>query len=406
MDYERAIVDVIAERIQEPWRFIQVLVGPRQIGKTTAVRQAIERACIEHLVVEATRGKSDASWLRAQWYRARRLKPDHGPLLLVLDEVQPVPAWAGVVRTLWDEDTASGTDIRVLIVASSETLVREGIDASLAGRCETIDCGRWTLAECRRAFGYTLDDYLLYGGYPGAAPLRNDRRRWLRYTKASVIEPSIANDALPLADVRKPELLRALFAVGAPLSGREISYRKLLAQAQARGSTETAAQYLSLLDSASLLSGIPKFDPEGRRQRSSSPKLLVHDIALMTATSGRRFNQLLTNPDLRGRLIESAVGAHLLELGAKRDFELSWWREGRNEVDFVITHDGEVTAIEVESGRPKPTGGMTEFLRRYPRARTLVIGTPGCPLEDFLLSSVHALLAEGDPVDPMDKAIE
>ncbi len=393
MTFERNIVDRIAHRMSEPRRFIQIVVGPRQTGKTTAVRQALAKLSIPHLVAEATKHESNADWLRANWYRARQLADDDACALLVVDEIQYVQNWSGIVKTLWDEDTAQGLPVKVLLTGSSSTLIQEGLHESLMGRFELIECTHWTFDECKEAFGYSLDDFLLYGGYPGAAPLIDEPRRWLSYMRNSVIEPSITNDALMLADVRKPELMRRLFSLGAPYSAQEISYRKILGQLDDRGNTETIARYLSILGNAGIMSGIHKYDPKLLRERSSSPRLLVHDTGLMSAAFGRRRSSLLTDPELKGHLVESAVGAYLLNRSYTGELEVFSWREmdrGKaKEVDFVVESDGEVTAIEVKSGRVKGTDGLTAFLLRYPQARTLVVGSPDCPLESFLSGAME-----------------
>lgn len=388
MAYERGIVNVIIERINEPRRFIQIVIGPRQTGKTTAVAQALAGYGRPFLSVEATKNESGVDWLRAQWYRARQLASS-GSALLVIDEVQYVANWSAIVKTLWDEDAASGIDLRVLLTGSSATLIQEGLDESLTGRFELIESTHWTYPECAAAFGYDLDEFLFFGGYPGAAPLRHDRRRWLRYMNASVIEPSIVNDAMRLGEVRNPELMRRLFGVGAPYSGQEVSYRKLLGQLDDRGNTATIAHYLKLLGDAGVMSGLQKYDPKMLRSKASSPRLLVHDTALMTASFGRRRDKLLTDPELRGRLVETAVGAYLVNLSYAGDVEVFWWREGGLEVDFVATCEDAVCAIEVKSGRVKPTRGMAEFVVRNPEARPLVVGSAECPLEAFLSGEVE-----------------
>ena len=388
MAYERGIVSIIRKRIYEPRRFIQIIIGPRQTGKTTAVMQALKGYGYPSLSVEATKNESDADWLRAQWYRARQLASS-GPALLAIDEVQYVANWSSVVKTLWDEDAASGIDLRVLLTGSSATLIQEGLDESLTGRFELVESTHWTYPECAAAFGFSLDEFLFFGGYPGSAPLRHDRRRWLRYMNASVIEPSIVNDAMQLGEVRNPELMRRLFGVGAPYSGQEISYRKLLGQLDDRGNTATIAHYLKLLGDAGVMSGLQKYDPKMLRQKASSPRLLVHDTALMTASFGRKRDSLLTDPDLRGRLVETAVGAYLVNLLYAGDVEVFWWREGDLEVDFVVTCEDAVCAIEVKSGRVKPTRGMAEFIVRNPEAHPLVVGSPECPLEAFLSGEIE-----------------
>ena len=388
MAYERGIVNVIRERIDEPRRFIQIVIGPRQTGKTTAVAQALAGYAHPFLSVEATKNESGADWLRAQWYRARQLASS-GAALLAIDEVQYVANWSAIAKTLWDEDAASGLDLRVLLTGSSATLIQEGLGESLTGRFELIESTHWTYPECAEAFGYGLDEFLFFGGYPGAAPLHRDRRRWLRYMNASVIEPSIVNDAMRLGEVRNPELMRRLFSAGAPYSGQEVSYRKLLGQLDDRGNTATVAHYLKLLGDAGVMSGLQKYDPKMLRQKASSPRLLVHDTALMTASFGRKRDALLTDPELRGRLVETAVGAYLVNLSYAGDVEVFWWREGDLEVDFVAACEDSVCAIEVKSGRVKPTRGMAEFIVRNPEARPLIVGSPECPLEAFLSGEVE-----------------
>ena len=388
MPYERRIVNVIRERINEPRRFIQIVIGPRQTGKSTAVAQSLNGYDHPFLSVEATKNESDVDWLRAQWYRARQLAKS-GPALLAVDEVQYIANWSSVVKTLWDEDAINGIDLRVLLTGSSATLIQEGLDESLTGRFELIESTHWTYPECADAFDYSLDEFLFFGGYPGAAPLRHDRRRWLRYMNASVIEPSIVNDAMRLSEVRNPELMRRLFETGAPYSGQEVSCRKLLGQLDDRGNTATIAHYLKLLGDAGIMSGLQKYDPKMLRQKASSPRLLVHDTALMTASYGRMRDSLLKDPDLRGRLVETAVGVYLVNLSYSGDIGVFWWRDGNMEVDFVVTCEDAVCAIEVKSGRVKPTCGMSEFVVRNPEARPLVVGSPECPLDAFLSGEVE-----------------
>lgn len=393
MPYKRAIVGIIRERIEEPRRFMQIVIGPRQTGKTTAVSQALEGYGVPCLFVEATKGESGADWLRAQWYRGRNLLASSPAALLVVDEVQYVPNWSAVAKTLWDEDSRNGLEMRVLLTGSSATLIQEGLDESLNGRFELIHSPHWSFGECREAFGYELDEFLFYGGYPGAAPLRDDGARWLRYMRSSIIDPAISNDVLLLGDVRRPELMRRLFEVGAAYSAQEISYRKLLGQLDDRGNTATIAHYLRLLDGAGLMSGLQKYDPKLLREKSSSPRLMVQNTALMTAAYGRRRVRLLADPELRGHLVESAVGAYLINRARVEDFQVCWWRDGRDEVDFVIACEDLVTAIEVKSGRVKPTTGMARFVLENPQAKTIVVGSPECSVERFLLGEV-CLFAE------------
>lgn len=389
MQYRRDIVEVIRNRINEQRSFIQVIVGPRQTGKTTAVTQALDGFNLPFLFVEATKGEASAAWLRAQWYRGRTLITESSPsALLVIDEVQYVKEWSAVVKTLWDEDARTGIDLRVLLTGSSATLLHEGLSESLAGRFETIPCTHWSYGECREAFGYSLDDFLFFGSYPGTAQLKGNPQRWLNYMLSSIIEPSISLDAMNLADVRKPELMRRLFELGAAYSGHEISYRKLLGQLDDRGNSATIAHYLKLLSDAGLMSGLQKYHAGLLREKASSPRLIVHNTALMTASYGRRRNRLREDPSERGHLIESAVGAYLIMRSKTDGFEVNWWRDGNDEVDFVISDGDSLTAIEVKSGRVKSTSGLDRFVLENPHARALVVGSHDASLEDFLLGQI------------------
>lgn len=390
--FQRQLVDKLVSRINEPRRFIQILLGPRQTGKTTALNQALKDVRLPFIQAEVAEHGASTDWLRSQWYQARNLITSLSPsALLVIDEVQYVTGWADAVKALWDEDAKSGIDLRVVLTGSSATLIRSGMAESLAGRFELIRCTHWTYAECREAFGLTLDEFLFFGAYPGAIPLRNDVKRWASYVTDAIIEPAIAKDVLALEDVRNPALLRRLFFLGAPYSGQEISYRKLLGQLDDRGNTATIAHYLDLLEQAGMMSGLLKYDPRLLTSRSSSPRLLVHNTALMTATYGTRRADLLEEPTLKGHLVESAVGAYLIARSQEEGFTLNWWRDGRHEVDFVLTDERRVLGIEVKSGRVKSTGGLTEFVLRFPGARTLVVGSPTCSLGNFLEGNVSLL---------------
>lgn len=387
--YQLPLVQTIIDRLNEPRRFIQMLIGPRQTGKSTAINQAVSQLDIPCFSVMASIDSSSRDWLRAQWLQARAMiTPDSPSVVLAIDEVQLIDQWSSVVKEMWDTDTKDGIDLRVLLSGSSSILLQKGLREGLTGRFEIIHCTHWGLAECRDAFGFDLDHFLFYGGYPGAAPLSNDTNRWLDYMNEAIIEPSISRDVIALDEVRKPTLMRRLFHLGAPYSGQELSYRKMLGQLDDAGNTTTLAHYLELLSSAGILCGLEKYDPKLIRKKASSPRLMVYDTSLMTATYGQYRDYLLTDPERRGHLVESAVGAFLLQQAAKQHFEVHWWREGDAEVDFVISSGEAVTAIEVKSGRVKSTKGLAAFVEQFPSARTLIVGSADCPLESFLLGEV------------------
>lgn len=386
--FRRSIVQTITERIAEPRRYMQVIVGPRQTGKTTATRQALDSLDIPSRFARASQDiPASQDWLRREWNEARRLA-QRASAVLVIDEIQMVTQWSAVVKALWDEDTDNGIDLAVVLTGSSSLLLQRGLREALTGRFEVIPCLQWDYAECREAFGFTLDDYLYFGGYPGAAPLKSDKGRWLDYLQNSIIAPSVFKDVIALDRVTKPALMEALFTLGSAYSGQEISYRKLLGQLDDAGNATTIAHYLSLLSDAGLLSGLQKYTEKLLKTRASSPRLIAHDTSLMVASYGRYREFLLTDPDRRGHLVESAVGAYLLKRAFKEHFDVCWWREGAKEVDFVIQDGLARTAIEVKSGKIKGIGGLDAFTKLYPDTRTLVVGSSEAPLEAFLLGEI------------------
>lgn len=386
--YRRDIANTIAKRINEPRRFMQIVIGPRQTGKTTAVRQAISDAPMPTHYAQATQGgASSQDWLRREWQEARLLAV-HGRALLVIDEVQLISQWSSVVKGLWDEDTRMGVDLTVVLTGSSSLLLQKGMREGLTGRFELLHCPQWYYGECAEAFGYSLDDYLYFGGYPGAAAFREDRNRWLEYVQDSIIAPSVLKDVVALDRITKPALMEALFTLGSAYSGQEISYRKIMGQLDDAGNATTISHYLSLLSDAGLLTGLQKYSEKLLKTRASSPRLITHDTSLMVASYGRGRERLLTEPDLRGHLVESAVGAYLLKRGRDEHFDVFWWREGNDEVDFVIQSGMDRTAIEVKSGRIKRTGGLNVFANKFPGTHCLVVGSAGAPLDEFLAGNV------------------
>lgn len=392
--FQRKIVEIIVARAMEDDNsFMQVVAGPRQTGKSTAIAQALEQ------INKPARSTSaddviapDVEWLVTEWQQARNLQRDSDrSVVLVLDEVQKVPGWPNAVKGLWDADRREGIPLKVVLSGSSSLLLRKGFEDSLKGRFEVLRSTHWNLAECREAFSFTLDDFLFFGGFPGAARLVGDERRWRAYMRDSIIEPTISNDVLEQEDVRKPALMRALFELGARFSGQELSYNKMVGQLQDAGNTTTLAHYLALLDKAGVLRGLEKHRPKALERKKSSPRFMVYDTALMTAASGRAKELLLGDFELRGHLVESAVGARLLALGPDLGFDVQWWREGNNEVDFVLEGEGKLAAVEVKSGRTKPQGGMAAFLREYPEATRIIVGGGAAgafTVEDFLLGNV------------------
>lgn len=386
--FEREYAAALAGRLIEPRRFVQVVAGPRQVGKTTLVQQVLAKGDRAHLFVSADEpALRDGTWLTAQWERARLLAKDAGKdgAVLALDEVQKVPNWSETVKRHWDEDTRRRLPLRVVLLGSAPLLVQRGLADSLAGRFETLHLPHWSLSEMRAAFRFTLEQYLYFGGYPGAAPLATDPSRWRRYLLDSLIETTIARDVLLLTRVDKPALLRRLFELGCRYSGQVLSYTKMLGQLHDAGNTTTLAHYLELLAGAGMLTGLPKFSGKEVLSRGSSPKLQVFNTALLTAQAGLTPAEARADHEFWGRLTESAVGAHLANAAAGGQCELFYWREGIREVDFVLRKGRTVVGLEVKSGRtPLVHSGLAAFTDAFKPKRTLLVGGDGIPVGEFL----------------------
>jgi len=391
--FQRAVYDQLQNRLNEPRRFIQVLSGPRQIGKTTSARQMMDASSlISHFASADAVGSADQHWISQQWEVAR-LKLAHDEGLLILDEIQKVPGWSEQVKKLWDEDSASLRPLKVVLLGSSPWLVQRGLTESLAGRFELIPMTHWSYPEMHAAFGMTLDEYIYFGGYPGAAGLRQDEQRWKQYILDSLIETTIARDILLTTQVNKPALLRQLFYLGCQYSGQILSYQKMVGQMQDAGNTTTLAHYLELLEGAGMLAGVMKYAGQKVRQRGSSPKFQVMNMALASALSNRGFEQTRHDPEIWGRWVESAIGAYLINTSRTHGFSLYYWRERNREVDFVVEYRGCILVIEVKSHRrPGALPGMDAFIKAFQPDKSLLIGGDGLDIESFLTMSPESWL--------------
>jgi len=387
-NYTRPHGLVLANRLTEPRRFIQVVAGPRQVGKTTLVQQVTEGSGLPVRYASADEPTlRGPMWIGQQWELARAADRDadqHGAVL-VLDEVQKIPNWSESIKRLWDEDTRARRTLKVVLLGSAPLLMQQGLTESLAGRFEVLHLPHWSFAEMQAAFGWSLGQFLFYGGYPGAAPLIEDEQRWVNYIRDSLIETTISRDVLLLSRVDKPVLLRRVFQLGCSYSGQVLSYTKMIGQLQDAGNTTTLAHYLELLAGAGMLTGISKFAGQRVRQRASSPKLQVFNTALMTAQAGITFEEARADHQFWGRLTESAVGAHLANAAAAGGCEVYYWRDRNREVDFVVRLGRTLTAIEVKSGRTRDTQpGLAAFCDAFRSARMLLVGGDGLALGDFL----------------------
>lgn len=385
--FVRSQIQIVEERINEPRKFIQVIVGPRQVGKSTLVSQLLERITTPY-TFESADGVANinSTWLQQIWESARLIMATMGAKehLLVIDEIQKIDNWSETIKQQWDKDSREGVNIKVIILGSSRLLIQKGLSESLAGRFEVVFMSHWSYAEMNEAFGFTLNQFIYFGGYPGAASLIDDEKRWRNYINDSLIETSISKDILMMTRVDKPALLKRLFEVGSLYSGQILSFTKLIGELQDAGNTTTLSHYLDLLSDSGLLAGIEKYAGNVIRHRSSSPKFQVFNNALLSAQSPDRFSELQLDPAKWGRLVESAVGAHLINQSISERFQLYYWREGSHEVDFVLEYGGKTIAIEVKSGVKAINRGMDLFAQKFNPAKVLMVGSVGIPLDIFL----------------------
>lgn len=391
---KRTIFETVALRLREPRRFIQVISGPRQIGKTTLVQYVLGLSeCATHYASADAVLSAGAVWLEQQWEIARQSVHKGGETVLAIDEIQKIPNWSETVKKLWDEDTAHARNIKVVLLGSAQLLVQKGLTESLAGRFEVLHATHWSYPEMRDGFGFSLEQYLFFGGYPGAAALAGEENRWRLYVRDTLVETTISKDVLMLANIHKPALLRNLFLMGCAYSGQQLSFQKMAGQLQDAGNTTTLAHYLQLLQSAGLLAGLQKYAGQVVRQRSSSPKLLALNNALMTASSNFSFREWRDHPERWGRLVETAVGNHLQQSALETRIGLHYWNDRSLEVDFALGAGDRLTAIEVKSGRtPSAFPGIEAFASKFRVTRKLLVGGTGIPLDEFLATPAEAWL--------------
>ena len=425
--FQRAQISILLSRLREVPKWLIVVAGPRQVGKTFLVLQALKQIDLPWRYLSVDEPKStaletpwsslvgtwedqaypwdssttlpsddpeeavpisdvrDTAWLIRQWERARRdaSRSEQG-FVLVFDEIQKIPNWSETVKGLWDADRRDGCPLHVVVLGSAPLLMQRGLTESMQGRFETIRLPHWSFAEMSEAFGFDLDHYIYFGGYPAAASLVREQGRWREYILGSIIEPNIERDILAMERVDKPALLKRLFEFGAEISGQILAYDKMLGQIQDAGNTTTLARYLDLLSKAGLLMGLGKYAGGVYRRKASSPKLNVLNTALMSVHSGYTFEEAKADRSFWGRLVESAVGAHLFNTGTP-EVRLHYWRERSLEVDFVLEHGRKLVALEVKSGpRRGNPAGLEEFATRFSPKSSLLVGEGGITIAEFL----------------------
>lgn len=380
-EYERTIVSSIFESLKLPKKLIHIIVGPRQVGKTTASVQIAKKWTGPVLQASADSPlPPDHTWLIAQWNRAL-LQPG---CLLIIDEIQKVKGWNETIKMLWDKAILDNNDLQVILLGSSALLLQKGLTESLSGRFFLHRCMHWSFKEMHSAFGVSVIEWFYYGGYPGAFALKENPEIWTQYIRDSLIETVLARDILQIQTITKPSLLRHLFMLAAAYPAQLLSYNKMLGQLQDAGNTTTLAHYLNLLESAFLVSGLELYKSDSHGKRGSSPKLIIWNNALINSLYNPSFTQLQNDYKAWGRIVENAIGASLLNQFQGKPFELFYWRQRDKEVDFVVKGPNSLFAVEVQTGAFERPDGMNEFMKLFPTAKPVFIGAGGIPFEEFL----------------------
>jgi hypothetical protein len=390
--YKRKIYNTVLKRVLEDRKFIQVLLGPRQVGKTTLSMQIKDEIKTSSIFISADIATlKDLSWLEKNWQSAREKAKNAKECLLIIDEVQKIPNWSSMIKKLWDEDTRNKINLKVIILGSSPWLMQKGLTESLAGRFEIIHVTHWNFLEMSEYFKFDLNEFIFYGGYPGAASFAKEKdfERWLNYINDSLIETTVSRDILLMTRVDKPVLLRRLFQFACTYSSQILSYQKMLGQLQDAGNTTTLAHYLELLTGTNLATGLSKFSSKEIKVRSSSPKLQVFNTALMSACVNKTFDEAKNDGEYWGRLVESAIGAHLLNEIKGKQIQLFYWRENNLEVDFVLKKGNYITAIEVKSSYKKVNlSAIDAFKKAFNPNKILAVGNSGLSIEEFLKTPI------------------
>lgn len=392
--YIRPSYATVRERLLEPKNKMQVIAGPRQVGKSTLVEQVCRSLEIPSFIFNADAiPVDDNDWIRRVWesVRIQVRNQSLSEAILVIDEIQKLKQWSEVVKREWDIDIRNKMPIKVLLLGSSRLLLRKGLTESLAGRYELIRMGHWSYPEMRDAFGFTLEQWIYFGGYPGATDYIADMRRWKKYIKESLVAPAIEKDVIMTSNIYKPTLMKQLFELGCSYSSEQISLTKLLGQLQDAGNVTTLSSYMDILGQCNLLTGLHKYAFDEARKRQSVPKILTYNNALMTAYRGKELERDMADPMVWGRWVESAVGAYLLDFAEEQDAHVYYWRDRNDEVDFIVEYQGDIVAIEVKSGRRGMNSGLPEFECRYHPYRSFVVGTDGVPLTTFLQMDLTTL---------------
>jgi len=392
---------------------IIAVVGPRQVGKTTIALQARQRlielgfTCQYISFDDPSLSKTD--WPRDIdisditqieslanprslvdiWETSRKasLESPRGHVLF-LDEVQLIPLWSNYVKGLWDRDRLDGHPLHIVILGSAVWQMLVGRNESLTGRFRELSVKHWSLYEMAKVFGLTVDQFMFYGGYPASWPGESEKSRfdyWREYITKTIVGSVTGRDILLLNQIRKPALMRQLMNIAPSYSGQIMAYNKFLGLLQEKGNATTVKHYLNLLSDAGLITTLFRYTPTPYLGMTSPPKFNVLNTALMTAPSGYSFQEAQKDRSFWGRVVESAMGAHLCN-NRNTATRVHYWRDKSNEheVDFVISRGPHLVGVEVKSGKKQTHRGLDAFKDRFPHAKTIIVGASGVSFNEFL----------------------
>lgn len=374
-----SIRDTLLRRISEPApSLIQLLVGPRQVGKTTLLLELADTLGPQAIYVACdTPEASLPGWRDRLWQRVRE-QAARSKATLLLDEIQAVSGWSAWLKSCMDQVKRQRVPLHIVATGSSSLRLGAGARESMAGRFERHVLPQWSARNLHELLDVPANEaparLVALGGYPGAVRFWNDPDRWRSYIRDAIIEPAIGRDILQLEQVRKPALLRQVFALATAHPAEILSLDKIAGALAERGALETIAHYLDLLKAAFLVAPTHKYSDAEIRRRRSPPKLVVLDNALLAATSSA--------PDPRtdtarwGRWVENACLAHAIHQGE----EVFYWREEPWEVDGVFVGPRGRWLVEVKTGAYTQTDlrGLAQAAIRFPKFKPLVLCDRGC----------------------------
>jgi len=340
------------------------------VGKTTLLLEIAAK--FGDQAVYAAGDEPDAAlpefWDR-RWAEAEA-RAQRGTAALLLDEVHHLSDWAGRLKSHWDRARRRHTPIHVVATGSRE---------SLAGRFERLTLSHWPATSLATAFRLSPHEaarnLVRFGSYPGAQEFEKVPARWRAYLRDAIIEPAIGRDVLAQGAVRRPALLRQVFAIAAGSPAQIVSLQKLQGQLQDSGALETIANYLALLEDACLVATLEKYSTQVRRRRASPPKLVTLNNALLSAMHPDGAPDPVREPARFGFWVENACLAFAINQGQ----QVMYWREEPLEVDAVLDGNWGKWAVEVKTGRFDALAlrGLLEFCRRNPAFTPLMISAPG-----------------------------